>query len=726
MRQRAAGKRRFVPTSLLILTLTTHCAAASWNNPYPEDDSNQSVLYSSFAERPKHLDPARSYSENEAVFVGQICEPPLQYHYLKRPYTLIPLAAMELPKVGYFSEDGRQLSATAAVDSIGFSEYQFRIRQGVLYQPHPAFALNESGDYLYHALTEGKLKDVHKLSDFAVTGTRELVAEDFIYQIKRLADPNLHSPISGVMAKYILGFDSLSDEIAQAYANVRRSDEQVFMDLRAFELEGVRLIDKYTYTVRLKGKYPQFVYWQAMSFFAPIPWEAERFYRQPGMQGRNITLDWYPIGTGPYMLTENNPNQRMVLQRNPNFRGEAYPSDGEPGDLENGLLADRGQTMPFIDKAVYTLEKESIPRWNKFLQGYYDYAAISSDSFDQAIQFGTQGEVALTEAMAEQGIALTTSVAPTIIYMGFNMLDPVLGGDGAQARKLRRAISIVVDFEEYISVFANGRGVAAQGPIPVGIYGFHEARAGINPYIYDWVDGRPQRKPLEHARRLLQEAGYANGIDNRTGRPLAVNFEGIARGPDDKARFNWIRKQFEKLGIQAVIRATDYNRFQEKMRSGKAGVYMWGWNADYPDPENFLFLLYGPNAKVEQGGENTSNYRNRRFDKLFERMKNMDNGPQRQAVIDEMVEIARRDAPWVWGLHPKDFSLHHAWYHNVKPNNMARNRLKYMRLDPEFRTTRRQEWNQPVVWPIGLVVGVVGMGIVPAIISYRRRQRATA
>ena len=110
-----------------------------------------------------------------------------------------------------------------------------------------------------------------------------------------------------------------------------------------FPLAGVEVLDRYRYRIRIKGKYPQFVYWLAMPFFAPMPWEADKFHSQPGMAEKNLTLDWYPIGTGPYMLTENNPNARMVLERNPNFHGETYPCEGEAGDRAAGLLADCGQ-----------------------------------------------------------------------------------------------------------------------------------------------------------------------------------------------------------------------------------------------------------------------------------------------------------------------------------------------------------------------------------------------
>ncbi len=554
---------------------------------------------------------------------------------------------------------------------IAYSVYEIRIRPGIRYQPHPAFAANAAGRLAYHALTPKDLERVSALSDFPLTGTRELVAEDYVYQIKRLAHPRLHSPIFGVMADYIVGLAEYADTLAKADAAASRRNEPAYLDLTRHPLEGAVVVDRYTYRITVKGKYPQLVYWLAMPFFAPMPPEADRFYSQPGMAGKNLTLDWYPVGTGPYMLVENNPNRRMVLERNPNFHGERYPDEGEPGDRAAGLLTDAGQALPFIDQAVYSLEKETIPYWTKFLQGYYDLSGIGSDSFDQAVQFTGQGEVALTESMEAKGIRLVTSVETSSFYLGFNMLDPVVGGHSERARALRQAISIAYDDDEFISIFRNGRGTAAQGPIPPGIFGHLDGREGINRYVYDWADGSPRRKSINEAKRLLAEAGYPNGRDATTGKPLRLHFDVPAGGPDDKARLDWVRKQFAKLDLELEIRDTDYNRFQDKMLNGNAQLFQWGWNADYPDPENFLFLLYGPNAKVGKNGENAANYANPEFDRLFERMKNMDNGPARQAIIDRMVEIVRRDAPWAFGFHPKQFMLHHGWYLNAKPNLMA-------------------------------------------------------
>jgi oligopeptide transport system substrate-binding protein len=298
-----------------------------------------------------------------------------------------------------------------------------------------------------------------------------------------------------------------------------------------------------------------------------------------------------------------------------------------------------------------------------------------------------------------------------------------VGGTSERARKLRQAISIAMDWEEFIAIFLNGRGIAAQGPLPPGIFGHLEGRAGINPYVYDWADGKPRHKPIEEARRLLAEAGYPDGREQASGKPLLLYFDTMATGPQEKARLDWMRKQFQKLSIELVVRNTDYNRFQDKMRDGNTQIFEWGWNADYPDPENFLFLLYGPNGKVKHGGENPANYDDADFNRMFERIRHMADGPDRLSLIQKMVDKVRRDAPWVWGYYPKRFALYQAWYGNAKPNPMANNTLKYVRLDAGVRTQRRREWNKPVLWPVAAGFVLLGVFLTPAIISYRRAER---
>ncbi len=707
---------------LALIALLLSACGPVWNDPYPAADRGKNVLYTAFTERPKHLDPVQSYSEDEITFTAQIYEPPLQYHYLKRPYELIPGTAVEVPKPRYLDARGRPLPDTADAARIAYTDYVIRIRPGIRYQPHPAFAAQPAD-----------ISGFHRLADFPNRGTRELTADDYVYEIKRLAHPRLHSPILGLMEEYIVGLGDLAKSLQQQQKSAPAARQSEWLDLRQHALSGVEVIDKTSYRIRIKGKYPQFLYWLAMPFFAPVPWEADRFHSQPGMAEKNLTLDWYPIGTGPYMLTENNPNARMVLEKNPNYRGETYPCEGESGepvdDKAAGLLADCGKTLPFIDRIVFTREKEQIPYWNKFLQGYYDASGISSDSFDQAVQVVSGGDVTLTAGMRAQGISLTTSVATSTMYMGFNMLDPLVGGTSEEARKLRQAISIAVDQEEFISIFQNGRGQAAQSPIPPGIFGYVDGRAGINPEMYQWDDdaggGKPRRKSVEVAKKLLAEAGWPDGRNAKTGEPLLINLDTTATGVGAKSRIDWLNKQFLKIGVQLVVRSTDYNRFQEKVRKGAVQLFYFGWNADYPDPENFLFLLYGPQGKVKFSGENASNYANPEFDRLFDAMRAMENGPRRQAIIDKMLAILRHDAPWIWGFHPKDYTLRHAWLTNRKPSKVGHNTLKYQRVDAARREQLRAEWNRPLLWPLALVGLLLAAVALPAALGHRRRERAT-
>ncbi len=684
-------------------SLGSSTASAAWNNPYPSEPHESNTLYSAFSERPKHLDPARAYSSNEYELIAQIYVPLFQYHYLERPYRLIPFGAETIPEPIFLDKAGRVLPQTVNTSAIAKTRYRIRLRPGMRYQPHPCFALDSANRPRYLSLTPSQLKNRFQQSDFPETGTREVVAADYLYQIKRLADPEVNSPLYSLMADYVFGLT----ELHQQLIGQDNTPLDHLARLNQLPINGVTVIDRYTLEITIRGKYPQFLYWLALPFFSPMPPEADQFYGQPGLRDHNLSLDWYPVGSGPYMMTVHDPNRKMVLERNPNFFSETYPSRGESTDAPT-LLVDAGQRLPFIDRVVYSLEKESIPYWNKFLQGYYDRSGILPEAFGQAIQLTTGGNIELTQEMSDKGILLETNVTTSTSYFGFNMLDPLVGGYTPRAQALRQALSIAIDQEEYIDIFLNGRGIPAQGPIPPGIFGHIDGCKGRNPLVYNCVDGMLVRKPIAAAKKLLAEAGYRDGRDPQTGQPLLLYLDTTATGPEDKANLDWIRKQLSKLGIQLAIRATDYNRFQEKMLKGTEQLFRWGWNADYPDPENFLFLLVGSNKKVGANGENAANYENPAFDRLFKQMKQMDNGSAREAIIQQMIQLVQADAPWIWGFHPKQMSLHHAWLTNLKPNNMANNALKYLKLDPIARARWRERWNRPRwISLVGIVLGLV-------------------
>ncbi len=644
---------------------------AQWNNPHT-GEHKQNTLYGAFSSSPKTLDPAKSYSADETQFIAQIYEPPLQYDYLARPFKLIPLTLTSMPTVTYLDKNNKPLAKNTNPAKIAYTIYDLTIKPGIYYQPHSAFK-----------------------------NKRELTANDYVYQIKRLASPKINSPIFGVMSKYIVGFDDFSRKLLDAY------QKNKMVNLNDYTLAGATVINKYEYQIKIQGVYPQFLYWLAMPFFSPMPYEADLFYAKAENQKNNMTLDWYPIGTGPYVLSENNPNRQMVLEKNPNFRGEIHPITKNKA--------------PAVDKLMLSLDKESIPRWNKFLQGYYDRSGINADSFDQAIQLDKNGNPVLTQSMRDKGIRLETTINPSVFYIGFNMMDDVVGKN----KKLRQAIAIAIDYEEYIQLFMNGRGIAAHGPIPPGIFGYE--KNNINKVIYFWDGKNVVRKPIAAAKKLLAEAGYPNGIDPKTKKALVLNYDVASSGnPDDKSQLNWMRKQFAKLGIELNIRATDYNRFQDKVRTGNAQIFSLGWLADYPDPENFLFLLYSANGKVKYHGENASNYSNEKFDQLFNEIKNMPDGEARLQKIHEALVIIQDETPWIWGMHPIDFTLTHQWVEPTLPHPIANNTLKYQKINPALRAKLREEWNKPILWPFFALLIFLVVIFIPLFVTYWRRENLPA
>jgi len=709
------------------------------NSPHVTGAEQTNTFFTGFQERsPKYLDPTASYAVDETPYTYSVYEPLYRFHYLKRPYVVVPRTAEAVTQPRLYDKAGRELPPDAAGEQVAEAVYDIRIRRGIRFAPHPAFARDEAGTLHYHALTAADLADKRTPLDFQHQGSRELTAHDYVYAIRRLATTRIKSPSFSPMAEQIKGLKAYGEFIAKADETLRAgrplTDRNLpFLDFRRFPFPGAEALDDHTLRIRLNSKYPQFNYWLTMSFFSPVPWEADAFYAQPGMAERNLSLNTWPVGTGPFMLTEYQENRRHVLSRNPLFRGEPYPCEGEPGDREAGLLADCGKTMPFVDRVVFTIEKEKIPHKTKFMQGYYDNPEVSRFDWLLELDYDVRNAEPVARLFAERGIQMPRALEISNWYLGFNWWDPVVGRGATpeqheRNRKLRQALSIAIDWEEFVRVFeAKAAGEPAMSPVPPGVFAFRPE--AINRSVYDVVDGKPRRKPLAEARRLLAEAGYPDGRDARSGQPLVLNYDyQRTLTPELKAEVDWMVKQFAKLGVQLELRATDYNRFQDKADKGSLQIFWWGWFADYPDAENFLFLLYGPNsqAATQGNGNNTANYQNPRYDKLFEELKYLDDGARKQQVVDEMVAILQHDAPWAFGYNPYAGSVHHQWVGNVKPAMMANDRLLYVKVDPALRAARIAEWNRPIWWPVALIVLALALAVLPALRAYRRRERQTA
>ena len=668
-----------------ILTLATVAALSATvgcgNNPYPDADTERKVLYTSFVDAPRSLDPAVAYTTSAHAITGNVYDTLLEYHYLKRPFELMPGLATQVPKPEVLS-DGRV-------------RYQFELRPDLWFAEDPSFALSGADRV-----------------------TRLVVAQDIAFELMRIADPAVNSPVVEPFSR-IEGFADFGKRL-----KALRAGDPEFAALpvheqyqRAGPLPGIRTQGDLGLEITLAQPYPQILYWFAMPFTTPVPFEAVEFY--DGEDGRDRFAD-HPVGSGPYQLVEYEKEARMVLEANPYWYGvrhpewkapgATYPVEGELEDVEAGRLspAYQGRALPFIERVEFRREKESIPRFNKFLQGYYDVSGIGKESFDTVIL-----EDQLSPAMTERGIALEKTVTPAIYYLGFNMQDPIVGAAAADAgKRLRQAMSLAIDSEEYSRLFQNGRGLPAQSPLPPGLFG------------YDPDYENPFRKlDLERARELVAEAGYPDGVDPDTGEPLRLTFDTPDTSAQGKLRFQWFVNQWRKIGLDVQVDATNYNQFQDKVRNGAYQIFMWGWVADYPDPENFLFLLTSDMARSVSNGPNTANFQNAEFDQLFEEMETAPNGPDRVKTIARMQKIIEEERPWIELFHPEDYALFQGWLLNVKPPGISNPTFKYRDIDPGVRESERTARNEPVIWPaVALGVLLVAL-IVPGVVTYFRERQ---
>ncbi|MDX2169237.1 MAG: ABC transporter substrate-binding protein [Deltaproteobacteria bacterium] len=640
--------------------------AACTNNPYPDADADAKVLYVAFSQPPKTLDPQVAYTVIDHSVLGNVFDALLEYAYLERPYRLIPGLAEAVPE--------------AAPQPNGHVVYRFTLRPDLRFHSDPSFGLGGAN-----------------------RTTRTVTAADVAFSLQRIGDPAVGSPVIDTFAK-IHDLDAFGERLEQA-----RRNDPAFAALPAHEqyarvggIAGVRALDARTLEVELSAAYPQILYWFAMPFTAPLPWEAVATY--DGEDGRDNLAD-HPVGTGPFRLARYDRLSRIVLERNddwyglrhPEWRapGAVYPSDGTAADRAEGLLAAAGQPLPVLDRIEFRRDPESVPAFIKFMQGYYDTSPIIRESFDRLVRKG-----ALSADAAARGMELEKTVTAGVYYLGFNMDDPVLGSAaGERGAALRQAMSLAIDAEEFLRLFTNGRGLAAQSPLPPGIFG------------YDPAYQNPWRQPdLARAAERLAAAGYPNGIDPATGKPLHLTFDVSDTSARGLLMFQFLADAWKRIGLDVEIAATDYNQFQDKVRRGAYQIFYWGWVADYPDPENFLFLLYGPMSRTASGGPNTANFADPRYDALFERMRSMPNDAARTALIGDMLDLLEQQAPWIPLFYPEDYAIHHGWLTNVKPPAMSIQTYKYWDLDPPRRASERIAWNAPIRWPAYALLACVVLG----------------
>jgi ABC-type transport system substrate-binding protein len=629
---------------------------ACGNDPY-RLEKGRAINYTGLAEDPRTLDPAQVSDTTSAEILDQIYDSLYQNAYLDRPYKVVPALAAGYPEKRTFYEDVQENGVQRKAARM---EYVFKLRDDIYFQDDPCFP-NGKG--------------------------RRVTAGDVVYAVKRLADPAVESTGYWLVAGKIKGMDAFFKNAA-----VRGKADY------SADVEGLSAPDDRTLKITLNEPYPAFIYVMSMPYTAPVAAEAVAYYNSRGREG----FSRHPVGTGAFRLKSWKRQHRIILERNPNFRKELYPAEGAPGDGQNGLLADAGKQLPFVDEVWYTIISAAQPVWLLFLQGYLDSSGVPQEQFDRVIT----NQMGLSDAFKKKGISLEVSSDLDLYYIAFNMRDPVLGKN----KRLRQALSLAYDSDLYNQIYLNGRAIDAQGPLPPGIFGYDAHFR--NPY---------KTHDIEKARQLLAEAGYPGGIDGRTGKRLELTYDIGSDSVRAREAATFDMRCFEQLGISMKLQVNTFSQQLERTMKGTFQMTEAGWVADYPDPENFLQLLYGPNKPPNA---NMSSFSDPEYDRLYERIKTMEDTPERAELIHRMVEIVVEECPWIFNVHTPAYVLRHSWCRNGKTSSISGNYRKYLRIDVEARRAYWKEEDRPdyrVAW-YGLIV--LCLFSLPAVLlKYRRRRR---
>lgn len=646
----------------LLLPLLAGCN----NNPYPPGESNGNILFRALGDDPKSLDPTFSYVVDEAYITDLIYPSFYKYEYLKRPFQITLNLGAKDPLREKLLVAVKQPDGTSK--TVAGERYTFTIKNDLKFQDDPCFPGGKG---------------------------RAITAKDIVYSFKRMADSKIQCPVASFFSDKVLGWEEFSKGFDKYRAdNKNKSYDNPYYDN---EMAGVQVDpnDPYTFTITLTQPYPQLKYLMAMHFTTPQAREAVKFYGEEYPR--------HPVGCGPYTMTEYKPRQRIVLEKNPNRHKDYYPTEGMSQDEKDGLLADAGKELPRNDKVVFSILKEGVTAWNLFQQGYLDAAGVGNGNYQQVV--ASNGLI--SPQMAEKGVTLRKDAQVAIYYLGFNMQDPVFGGYDEKHKKLRQAVALSIDQQEYIDLLTQGNGVAAQWIIPPGVTGSDPDYK--NPY---------QTADIPRAKKLLAEAGFPDGIDPKTGRKIVLHYDNTATNAAGRIQVGLLQRQIERCGIKVESRSTPPNVFQDKLLKGQHQMIFYGWFADYPDPENFVFLLYGPNKKP---GPNSASYQNPEYDKLFEQMRSMDDSPERMAIIKKMRDISVEDCPWIYVYNPVTLSVGYNWQKNVKAHPIANDYSQYRRIDSDERAKKQTAWNQPNVIPLLALAVAFVAGAIPAVGVVRNR-----
>jgi len=498
--------------------------------------------------------------------------------------------------------------------------YLFKLRRGIYFTPDPAFKGQK----------------------------RELTAEDFVYAFKRFADPKNRSPWVFMIEGKIEGLDEKIEAAKKSGA----------FDYNA-TVSGMVALDKYTLRFKLKTTDYLFQYTLAHVPFGAVAREVVEAYGDD--------LQAHPVGTGPYMLKEWKRGAKIVLEANPDFRGFTWDFQPTSDPWDEGVVkAMRGKKMPQIGRVEISIIEEDQSRWLAFNQKELDYLSLPATFRGQVFDADNKVKPEWTA----QGVTLFRAIDPDISYTFFNFRDPLVGGFAKEKIALRRAIIMGYNLEEEIRVVRKYQAVQAQMPIPVGVVGFDPSYRNINQY------------DPALANKLLDYFGYKKGADGyRTlpdGKPMVIRQATGSSAIEREFSELW-QKSMDAIGIRMQF---DISKFADHLKAAKACQLMtWGaaWIADYPDGDNFMQLLYGPNT----GQSNNGCYDSKSFNALYEKSRVLPpTSPERNLLFLEMTRQMEVDGAWSLHVSRERNQLLRPWVKGYKKHPILHAEFQYMDIEP--------------------------------------------
>jgi ABC-type transport system substrate-binding protein len=534
-----------------------------------------------------------------------------------------------LYRYDYLARPFRIRPATAAAlpeVSDDFTVWTIRLRPGIFFQDDPAFR-----------------------------GTsRELVAADYVYAFKRFFDPRWKAPAYASLAELqIIGIDALRDEVLQ--------------DKRPFDydrpIEGLRALDRYTLQFRLAQPRPRFLQVIATGdLYGAVAREVVEAYGDDIMS--------HPIGTGPFRLAEWRRSSKIVLERNPGYREVLWDEAPNENDAEGRALAQklRGRRLPLIDRVEISIVEETQPRWLSFLNKQFDLMErLPFEFVNLAVPNGK-----LAPSLARQGVQMERVLNSDVTITLFNMEHPIVGGYTPEKVALRRAICLAIDIDQEIRLYWRGQAVPAQSPVAPHLTGYDPSFVSENSQFN-----------LARAKALLDMFGYVDRDgdgwrEQPDGSPLALEW---ATTPDQRARQRdeLRRKDLTALGLRIEFKPAKWPENLKNARAGKLMVWSLGYTSAAPDGQP----AFDRGASVHVGGQNLARFRNKEFDALYNRMREIADGPERERLFLEGKRLMIAYAPYKYHVHRILTDLAHPWLIGFRRSLFSQEWWQYVDIDAD-------------------------------------------